>query len=699
MKSNADFWARTFRTTFICLFILTTTIAIAYIVALFYLYSFDRDPKNWTNVIDFYGRPDIRRSESAPLGSLVVRGNGGNPVYAARYQLGLADIKLSALHDCLLAAEDKRFYQHAGIDYFGISSALFSHFLAGRRLRGASTISNQLIGEVILADRSRKGPRGLWRKFEEIILTNAAENHFSKDDLLLAYVNNVPVGHLEGYALIGLSAAAEAIFGKKDPKSLALSEACTLAGMLNRPNGYIEEVLKGDYRRITRRRNAILDNLRSLNPERYSRAAIERAKSEPVRFFKHGNRPIGESRQYIAYAYQQLQYIKPGFRVYLTLDPDFQRAAEDSINEELSRFDRGPYGFYNRLSYEHALKDGHKTSREEAKLQAALVALDAKTGEILAMVGGRRSASEFNRATQAERAPGSTIKPFVYLYGINSGSLNGRPFGPDTIIDPTKAPLAQRYTTGGAATATVELARSDNGAAVALASQLGIFRVRDFIANVTGTNPVESELIAIGAGKGMELSPLDLAAAYTIFPNDGMKVPLKAIWGVYDGDQKLAAPETNASRVVDVGAARTVTRMLQSVVGDGPDGRYGTAKTTRQISGLDDGIPLAGKTGTGDNDLWFVGFTPRIIVVVWVGFDNNVPRFEMSKGFEGAGLPLRIWGRFMRGVKKYRPELLDGSFEMPAGVRELMIDPQAGCLAETGIKEYFLESRLAPVCF
>src|SRR5262249_12038923 len=142
---------------------------------------------------------------------------------------------------------------------------------------------------------------------------------------------------------------------------------------------------------------------------------------------------------------------KPGLRVYLTLDPELQRAAENAVKEELGRFDHGPYGFYNRLSYRHALKDGRNVAEEETKLQAALVAVDPRTGEILAMVGGRSSKSEFNRATQAKRAPGSVIKPFVYLCGINSGSFDGKPFRADTLIDPAKYPSALRYTTAGAA--------------------------------------------------------------------------------------------------------------------------------------------------------------------------------------------------------------------------------------------------------
>jgi penicillin-binding protein 2A len=263
-------------------------------VALFYLYSFDDDPKRWTNLNAFYAMPKRivtgrTATEPAPLASLVVRGNNGNPGYARHYELNLGDIKPSTLHDCLLAAEDKRFYRHTGLDYFGVAKALYDHFVSGDRLRGASTISNQLMGEVILADRSRKGLRAYLRKIEEIILTGAAERHFSKDDLLLAYANNVPVGNLEGRALIGLGAASEALFGEKNPKALTLSEACTLAGMLNRPNGYLTEALKGDYQSITKRRDAVLENLRSSNSERYSREAIERAKNETVRFYGRRN--------------------------------------------------------------------------------------------------------------------------------------------------------------------------------------------------------------------------------------------------------------------------------------------------------------------------------------------------------------------------------------------------------------------------
>jgi penicillin-binding protein 1A len=669
MNINKESWAKALRTTFVCLCILTIALAFAEILALFYLYSFDRGPKHWTSVVEFYTRPKKISAgqiagDSDPTVSLIVRGNNGALAYASQRELTLADIKPSALHDCLVAAEDKRFYRHAGFDYFSFPKLVYDYFIKGERLRGGSTISNQLIRTVILADQSRS----LLRKIPEILLTDVAERHFSKDDLLLAYVNNVPVGHLDGRALIGLAAASEALFGKRDPKALTLSEACTLAGMLNRPNGYLQEARKGDYRSIINRRNIVLENLGSSNPERYSGEAIERAKREGIGFFKTRKPPALEPRKFIAYAHQQLSRKKPGLRVYLTVDPTLQRAAEASVNEELARFDRGPYGFYNRLSYRHALKEGRKVTEEESKLQAALVAVDAKTGEILAMVGGRDPEAWFNRATQAKRAPGSTIKPFVYLYGINSGYLDGQPFGPDTIIDPAKSPAAQRYSTDGAARATVQLARSDNGAAVAIASELGISRVRDFIAKVTGANTVASELLAIGAGKGMELSPLELATAYTIFPNNGAKIAPNAIRAVYDREKKLEAPEPKAIRFVDNSAALAVTRMLQAVIGDGPDGQFGTAKTARKLSGLETDVALAGKTGTGDADLWFVGFTPRVVVVVWVGFDNNFPRFEMDRGFTGSGLPLQIWGRFMKDVKRYRPDMLKGNFEL-ASVR------------------------------
>jgi penicillin-binding protein 1B len=683
-------WLRALAITCVSVSIFTLALATAYIFGLLYLYSFDRDPRRWTNLIAFYARPEpvgeasipnsleaaVRQirlrnlketaSEPALLGSLVIRGNKGNTGYATQYQLNLADIKSSALHDCLLAAEDKRFYRHAGVDYLGIAGALYQYYANSDRLRGASTISNQLMGDVILSDRSREGLRAFWRKFEEIILTNVAERHFSKADLLLAYVNNVPVGHSDGRALIGLSAASEALFGKRDPRSLTLSEACALAGILNRPNGYLKEALKGDYRGIAKKRDIVLENLGSANPERYSKEAIERAKKEEIRFFKNRKPSTSEPRQFIRYAYQQLPSKKPGLRVYLTVDPSLQRAAEASVSQELARFDRGPYGFYNQLSHRHTIKQRANATGEESKLQAALVALDAKTGEILAMVGGREK-SEFNRATQAKRAPGSLIKPFVYLHGIDSGSYAGQKFRADTAIDPSRSPIAQRYTTGGAASATVQLARSDNGAAVAIVQEFGISRVQQFVAKVTSANPVASELVAIGAGKGIELSPLQLAAAYTVFPNSGVKVAPKSIWAIYDGERKLEIAEQKTIRVVDAGAAFMVARMLQSVIGDGPDGRYGTARIARKLAGLDSTVALAGKTGTGDNDLWFVGFTSRLVVVVWVGFDNNYPAFESSRGFTGSGLPLQIWARFMKGVKKYRPDLLTGNFEIARG--------------------------------
>jgi penicillin-binding protein 1B len=683
-------WRRALLLGLAALTVLTIILFIADILALLYLYSFDRDPKAWMNLNIFYARPKqagtVRAAqEQAAVGAIIVRGSDHNSSYAMQYSLSLNEIKPSALHDCLLAAEDKRFYRHSGIDYFSLSSALLKHFVFGSRLRGASTVSNQLIGEVILADRSRKGLRAYSRKLEEIILTSAAERHFSKEDLLVAYFNNVPVGHVNGVALIGLSAAGEILFGKKRVKALPLSEACTLAGMLNQPNTYISDALKGDYRRVKDRRETILDRLADVFPERYPRELIEKSKKEEIRLLKYNRKPHLESRRLINYAHQQLETKKPGLRIYLTVDQTLQKSAKNAVNEELARFDRGPYGFYNQLSYHHAIKEGRTATEEKSKLQAALVALDAKTGEILAMVGGRKSAGELNRATQTKRAPSSAIKPFLYTYGIKSGYLNGAPFRADTVI--------------GSARARIQLARSDNGAAVAIADAFGIPRVREFIRKATGANPVESEMIAIGAGKGIELSPLQLASAYTIFPNNGMKVAPRAIWAAYDNEKKLTIAEEEPVRVIDAGAPFIVTRMLQSVVGDGPDGHYGTARAARTLAGLHSTVALAGKTGTGDNDLWFVGFTPRIVVVVWVGFDNNFPSFEMSKGFKGSGLPLQIWARFMREVKKYRPDLLNGDFEMPSGVRELTVNPERGCVVESGIREYFLANRVPPDCY
>lgn len=188
-----------------------------------------------------------------------------------------------------------------------------------------------------------------------------------------------------------------------------------------------------------------------------------------------------------------------------------------------------------------------------------------------------------------------------------------------------------------------------------------------------------------------------MASAYTIFADNGVKALSKPFSAIYDNEGQAKIPDDKPVPVVDPGAAFIVTQMLRSTIGDGADGQYGTAKIARKLSGLES-ADLAGKTGTGDNDLWFVGFTPKFIVVVWVGFDNNFPGFEASKGFTGSGLPLQIWANFMRKVKKYRPSLLMGNFEMPSTVRELTIDPERSCISQGGIKEYFLLNRQPPTC-
>src|SRR5439155_3642784 len=233
-----------------------------------------------TNITGFYSWPKhiVVGQEIDPkeFGSLVVRGNDGNSSYAIQYKLTLADIKPSALHDCLLAVEDRRFYRHTGMDYLSIFKAVYDYLIDGERLRGASTISNQLMRTVVLADQSRSGLQGIGRKIAEIVLTTVAEKHFSKDDLLVSYVNNVPIGHLNQTALIGFSAAGEALFGKKDPKRLTLSEACALAGMLNRPNRYLQDAGKGDYRRMKERRDKVLENLGRAYPDRYPEPVVQR---------------------------------------------------------------------------------------------------------------------------------------------------------------------------------------------------------------------------------------------------------------------------------------------------------------------------------------------------------------------------------------------------------------------------------------
>lgn len=612
-----------------------------------------------------------------------VRGDVAARMRARKIVLQSADLIPSALYDAVRASEDHRFASHNGIDELGLIKGL----LAGR---GGSTITQQMIKNVVLADQSRT----VGRKAQEMMLALAAERMYTKEEIFAAYANNCYLGHVEGGPTIfGFAAAAQELFGKADVKSLTLSESGALAGLLNQPEAYLKAARNGDYQVAIARRDRVLDLMRDKFSDRYSAEVIEQAKREPLMFLfaseRDEDRPLDMiSKPFQMYAAERAGQVlgdggEASLRIYTTMDEDLQRGAAAAVERHLSKFDPKIKGIRQRLG----LDDG-------GRLEAALVAMDARSGEILAMIGGRDG--QFNRAL-ARRSPASAIKPFVYLKAIEDGWHDG-PFTAATVIDPRSDPVDNYRPTrhvGVSRRARQHLAASDNGAAVVAARDAGLVEVRDFIRRLTGSYSEElTGMLAIGGSRGCEVSPLDLASAYTVFPNGGMKVSAIPFAAVYRDGVRVEVARRAQERMIGSEAAYVVTEMMRSVTGHGPDGGLGTARGVKVLAGLAGDYEIAGKTGTGEvSDFWFVGLTPRLIVAVWAGMDDNMP-LGLEEGFDAARVVMPVWAEFMRAVKTHRPDLLEGRFVMPSGVRVLRIDPVKGCVTKTGgIEEYFIAGR------
>jgi penicillin-binding protein 1B len=620
----------------------------------------------------------------------MVRDERAPKMNVRRVVLPASDLIPSILYDAVRASEDKRFESSSGIDEPGIARSIFNHFSSGSHSGGSgSGITQQLMKNAVLKDSDRTFDR----KTRELFLSLAATRMMTKQEIFAAYANNVYLGHVEnGPTLFGFEVASREFFGAS-ARELTLSQAATLAGMLDKPETYLRAAHNNDYSLLIARRERVLSLMRKDFPERYSSEIISQALAEPLQFVFASEREAGRSLDLISkpfeiFAASELvdalgQDSETGdLHIFTTIEPELQLAAHRAISDQLTRLDPMVARVRRNLPVEQ---------RGDEPIQAALVAMDAQTGEILAMVSGRNS--EFNYAT-AERLPGSAIKPFVYLQAIAEGRHNGEPFTAATVIDPRNDAVDNYRPSshlGGPATARALLAHSDNGAAVVTAHDAGLASVRDLIARLTGSRPIElTGMLAIGGAAGCEVSVLKLCEGYSVFPNDGFKIAHTPFAAVYRDGVTITVPHMAPERVTAAAPAFVVTQVMRSVLKPG-----GTASGALALAGLSSDSAVAGKTGTGEiSDLWFVGFSRRLIVVVWVGMPNNKPRLDMSNGFTGASAAMPIWATFMRAVKTHRPDLLEGDFETPAGVRVLKIDPKRGCVTDApGVEEFFVEGR------
>jgi penicillin-binding protein 1A len=560
-----------------------------------------------------------------------------------------------------LATEDKRFYQHHGIDYWRILGSLKANLTSFSYAQGFSTITMQLARNIFPDQIKRE--KSLPRKLKEARVALEIEHNFPKDTILQMYLNQIDLGG----GAHGVEAAAQIYFGKS-ARDLNVAEAATLAAIPKAPSFYNPR-LHPD--RSVRRRNVVLGLMESQGF--LSADEAERWRSYPL-VLTTNRTNYGDVAPYFV-EWLRTQFLEPrygralyekGLRIYTTLDLDMQDAAERALSAQLDAIEAGVYtgGHWDRPTYHDYLESSRAGEGEEnggftKYLQGALLAIDAKTGYIRAMIGGRDFAdSKFNRVTQAQRQPGSTFKPFVYSAAVRAGHpvteiLQDTPLD-HPVLQPDSSmwdPKDYDLTTLGPIPLRKSLFLSRNLSTIKLGMALGEQTVIGEARRYGLTTPIPAvPAIHIGA---QGVYPIELISAYTTFANMGTRVQPIGIIRVEDQNGNILwQPAIQKEEVMDPVHAWLMTDMLRDVV------RQGTAHGAVWGAGFQ--LPAGGKTGTTDDytDAWFVGFTSEIVAGIWVGYDIQ-QRIMNDAG--GGRIVAPAWTEFMRDVYDRRSPPADWS--------------------------------------
>ena len=574
-----------------------------------------------------------------------------------RYPVTLEEVSPWVING-FIATEDRTFYEHNGISLRGIARAALHDLRTGER-QGASTITQQLArGLFLVPDQT------IQRKIQEAFIAMEIERQFEKNEILEMYLNHIYFGA----GAHGIEAAARTYFNGTSAAELSLAQAAMLVRMVKNPSGF--NPLR-NYDRCLIQRNVALQVIAS---EGYiTSVQADEAMNTPLAVDVH--RPEIEQewtyfseyiRKYLVNRYGWSAVYEQGLRVYTTLDPDMQIVAEQAVNSILSEmepvWDPESEEFLSnteRLRHEssyshwHAVRD--TISGVPDYIQGALVALDPATGYVKVMVGGRDfTDSEFNRAVQARRQPGSSFKPFVYAEAIEQGWSPGSIILDQPVVVEMSPgswrPRNYDHTFHGMVTLRTALARSFNVSAVRLGMAVGIEAVaaRAMAMGLTSRIPIVHSL---PLGSCM-VNPLEMAQSYIPFATGGIARDAVAILRVEDRYGNVLEDNQTPSagrRVLSETGAYLMNSLLQSVI------REGTATGSRWYwGGPFSGRRAGGKTGTTSDyaDAWFVGYTPDLVASVWIGYDNHVVRMRLQngRGQSGSSIALPVWNSFMRGV-------------------------------------------------
>jgi len=569
--------------------------------------------------------------------------------------------------DALLAREDTRFYQHPGVDWRGILRALVRDVLTHSAKEGASSITQQLARNSLPL-----GGRNLSRKLLEAMVAFRIEHEFSKKEILELYVNRIYFGA----GCYGVETASQAYFGKNASK-LDLPEAALLAGLIRSPNRF--SPLKNPEGAAIER-NAVLDRMVEL--KKISTADANRAKQAKVN--AHPKRLLQIQENYAMDAVQrdlnliltQDQIDNGGLFIYTTLDPKVQDAAQQALETQLTKIEhQSNFNHPIKANY-HPPENGEDSSMPY--LEGAVVAIDNASGGIRALVGGRDySQSKFNRALPpANRQVGSAFKPFVYTIAFSEGLLPGASIS-DSPIQPGEidgagswSPANSDGTYGGIQPCSYGLIHSRNTMSVRVGQFAGLDAVQKIATTLNlSDNVPRGPAIYIGS---FETNPKDLTAAYTVFPNGGVRKQAYIIERIDDPEHRPIYRASHiAAPALDPSAAWMTSQLMEEVL------TRGTAAAARSLGFK---LPAAGKTGTTNDykDAWFVGYTSAVTCGVWVGFDQ--PTTIIPHGY-GAALALPVWVQVMnKAATLYPPQDLQPT--MP--IEHALVCSQSNHLATTG---------------
>ncbi len=614
--------------------------------------QFNSSGKAISSLTDLDGRGSLQRVWLEPelISSVTGRERSKRKV------IGFSDLP-PHLVKAITVTEDRSFFEHYGVNIRGIIRAFIRRYDSDPNSpiarQGGSSITQQLVKNLLLS------PEQTWRrKIPEAYMSIILETRLRKETIFELYCNQVYMGQQAGFSINGFGEASSAYFNK-DVTTLTLAESAFLAGLIRSPNRY------NPYNKLdtaTARRNQVLDSMAEAGAITQDEAKA--AKATPLQVVPaKGRIDVSDAPYFADYVQNQLGDMIAGnggaehLRIYTTIDMDLQRAAYAALTKQMTALDKIQSKRF-----------------EPGTVQAALVAMNAKTGEIVAMVGGRDySKSQLNRATDAYRQPGSVFKPFVYATALNTAyDPIPRVITPaTTYMDEPKTFTFddQEYSPGNfgetysnePVTLRDALVHSLNVVTVEVAMEVTIGRVMSLAAKAGLPRPPRSyPAMALGTS---EATPLQIASAYTAFANLGTRVSPIAINRITTGDGvTIAAPTPQKNEVLRPDVAFVMTSFMKDVVNRGTAAKV----RARGLKGT-----LAGKTGTS-RDGWFAGYTPDLVCAVWVGFDDG-----SQLGLTGANSALPIWADFMQVALAEHPEW-EGDWDAPPGIEEIYINPKTG---------------------